>query len=119
MVGDVHRTCLHCALARALRAEADALAARGLAVTLGRSEPVWLPASGQGLSRAIRRLLRAAQAQAERSPVKLAVVDLVGKPDVEVTAAIPIGRDARVLRVAFPRHVPASLPGGFAEGVVT
>jgi hypothetical protein len=119
MVTTAPRTCLHCALARALRAESDALAAAGLAWTLGRSEPVWLPIAGQRLYRAIRRLLRAARLQAERSPVKLAVVDLVGKPDVEVSAAVPVGRDARVLRVAFPRHVAATLPGGFAEGVTT
>ncbi|MCW5893106.1 MAG: hypothetical protein KIT14_21535 [bacterium] len=119
MVVDPPRTCLHCALARALRAEADALAAAGLAIRLGRSEPVWLPASGQRLYRAIRRLLRTARLRAEHGPVKLAVVDLVGKPDVEVTAAVPVGCDARVLRVAFPRHVPAALPGGFAEGVAS
>jgi hypothetical protein len=109
------RTCLHCALARALRAEMPAFAARGMAVTFTRSEPVWLPASGAGIYRGVRRILRLARAHADRSPVKLAVVDLRGKSEVEVTATALSAERAQVFRCAFPRHAPGTLAGGFAE----
>lgn len=111
----MERTCLHCALARALRAEAPALAARGLSATLGRSDPVWLPISGARLYRALRRLLRTAEAQADAPPVKLAVLDLPGKSHVEVTATVHVGHASRVLRCAFPRHAAGTLAFGFAE----
>jgi hypothetical protein len=113
------RSCLHCSLARALRAEAGALGARGLAVTLGRSEAVWLPLPGMRVYRALRRLLRAARDAAEHGPVKLTVIDLVGKTHVEVTACVPRAGGVRVVRVAFPRHVPGTLAAGFAESVGT
>jgi len=109
------RTCLHCALARALRAEAAAFAARGLAIRLARSEPVFLPIAGGTVYRALRRLLRAACRAAERSPVKLAVLDLVGKSHVEVTATVLRGRTSHVLSCAFPCSDVATLGGGFAE----
>ena len=111
------RTCLHCALARALQAEAAALTARGVAVRFERSEPVWLPVSGTRLYRGIRRLLRQAAAQAAPGATKLAVVDLAGKSQVEVTATVPVAGGARVLGVGFPRYVPGTLARGFAEGL--
>jgi len=113
----VTRACLHCALARALGAEAAAFTASGLEVKLGRSDPVFLPASGARLYRALRRLLREARAQAERGPVKLAVLDLVGKSHVEVTAAVARGDGWRVLSCAFPHCDLAALPRGFGEHV--
>jgi len=103
------QSCLHCALARAIRRESGALAARGLAVTLGRAEPVWLPSTGARLYRALRRLLREAGSQAQGPSLKLTVIDLTGKSHVEVTATIPVGRGSRVLACAFPRHAPGSL----------
>jgi hypothetical protein len=109
------RSCLHCALARALGDESTALAAAGLTVTLGRSDPVWLPVRGAVLYRGLRRLLRAAQAGATRGTLRLAVVDLTGKSHVEVTAAVPSGRGTRVLSHAFPRFDQSLLGHGFAE----
>jgi len=110
------RTCLHCALARALKAETGALEARGVTVTMGRSDAVWLPISGARIYRAIRRLLREAAAVGEQHTVRMAVIDLLGKPEVEVTAAALLRGRATVFREAFPRVVPEPLPGGFAEG---
>ena len=111
------QSCLHCALARAIRRESSGLAARGLAVNLGRAEAVWLPSPGARLYRALRRLLRQAGTQAEGSSLKLTVIDLTGKSHVEVTATIAVGRGSRVLSCAFPRHAPGSLGGGFAEAL--
>lgn len=110
------RSCLHCALARALRSEADALAAQGLTVTFTRSDPVWLPTSGARLYRGVRRLLREARAASTGPAVKLAVLDLAGKSHVEVIATVRTARGTRVLTCAFERHVSGTLAGGFAEG---
>ena len=109
------RTCLHCALARALRAEIPAFSAVGLDIRLSRSEPVFLPVSGTTLYRGLRRLLATARTAAERSPVKLAVLDLVGKSHVEVTATVLRGQTSRVLSCAFPCSDPSTLAAGFAE----
>jgi hypothetical protein len=109
------RSCLHCALARALRAEAAAFHARGLDVRLSRSEPVFLPLGGATLYRTLRQLLGAARVAAERSPVKLAVLDLVGKSHVEVTATVLRGTTSSVFSCAFPCSDPSTLAGGFAE----
>src|SRR2546429_3926923 len=62
------RSCLHCVLARVLRAEADALRERGLEVRLGPSEAVLLPAAGAATYRTVRALLRAAIADAAGPP---------------------------------------------------
>jgi hypothetical protein len=113
------RSCLHCARARALRAEADALGGRGLAVSIGRSEAVWLPLPGMRIYRVLRRLLRDARDAAERGPLKLAVIDLPGKTHVEVTACVRRGRGVRVLGAAFARHAPGTLARGFAESLGT
>jgi hypothetical protein len=113
----VSRTCLHCALARALRAESGRFAAHGLALVFTRSDPVWLPLSGPRVYRSIRRLLREAHARAARGAVKLAVLDLPGKSHVEVTATVPTPRGVVVLAHAFPRHAPGVLAAGFAEGL--
>jgi hypothetical protein len=110
------RTCLHCALARALQSEADALAAQGLAVTFTRSDPVWLPTSGTRLYRGVRRLLQAARAASTGPGVKLAVVDLPGKSHVEVIATVTTATGTRVFSCAFARHASGTLAGGFAEG---
>ena len=110
------RACLHCALARVLSAESPALRARGLDVRLGLADPVFLPAPGGRLYRGLRRLLRAAMAEAAPpGPVKLAVLNLLGKSHVEVTAAFPSAHGTRVLSCAFPHHDPAALARGFAE----
>ena len=113
----MNRTCLHCALARALRAESAAFTARGLGVSFTRSDPVWLPMEGGRLYRAIRRLVRDARGRADNGIVKLAVLDLSGKSHVEVTATVRLGRGAVVLACAFPRHLPGTLAGGFVEGL--
>jgi hypothetical protein len=113
----VERTCLHCALARALRAESATLTARGLALHFERTEPVWLPVSGMRLYRGVRSLLRQAAAHGEPGMVKLVVLALTGKSHVEVTATVPVPSGARVFAIAFPRFVPATLARGFAEGV--
>lgn len=111
------QSCLHCALARALKRESSALAERGVTVSMGRSEPVWLPLPGSRIYRALRRLLATARVHAEGPSLKLTVIDLVGKSHVEVTATVPFGRGSRVLGTAFPRHVPGTLGGGFAEAL--
>ena len=117
--GGVSRICLHCVLARALRAEAAALEARGVTPALGHSDPVQLPVSGVRTYRRLRRLLAEAGAKAETRLVKLAVIALDGKSYVEVTATVITGRRARVLRCEFPRQVPGTLGGGFLEGLGT
>ena len=111
------QSCLHCALARALKRESASLAARGVMVSMGRSEPVWLPLPGARIYRALRRLLHAANGRAEGTWLKLTVIDLPGKSHVEVTATVPVARGSRVLAAAFPRHVPGTLAGGFAEAL--
>jgi hypothetical protein len=114
--GRAVRTCLHCALARALRAESAALAAAGLAVRLGPFAPVLLPLSGAHVYRQLRRLLTAVRGEASGG-VKVAVLDLRGKSHVEVTATVARGGGAAVLSCTFARFDPAALPLGFAEGV--
>ena len=109
------RSCLHCALARALRAESPGFARRGLTLAFARSEPVWLPQPGMRLYRDVRRLLRRAWAAADRGTVKLSVVDLPGKSHVELTATVAAGRGSSVLRCAFPRHADGTLASGFSE----
>ena len=112
----MQRSCLHCALARAVRSESSAFAGRGLTLNFARSEPVWLPSTGMRLYRGVRRLLQAARTAADGSDVKLAVIDLPGKSHVEVTVTVPIGRSAsRVLGCSFPRHARGTLARGFAE----
>src|SRR5689334_23709972 len=106
------QSCLHCALARALKRESSDLAASGLTVSMGKSEAVWLPLPGARLYRALRRLLHDARLAAEGASLKLTVIDLLGKSHVEVTATVPVGRGARVLGTAFPRHVPGTLGRG-------
>jgi hypothetical protein len=113
---DDARTCLHCALARVLQAETPALAARGVTVTMGRSDPVWVPLSGTRVYRGIRRVLRAAAAAGERHVGRLAVIDLLGKPEVEVTAAALLPARALVFRAGFARVV-GPLGSGFSEGL--
>src|SRR5262245_24330435 len=109
------RTCLHCALARALRAETLAPGSP-LRVHLGRSDPVWLPVPGRQIYRGVRALLR--EARTEADDVKLSVVDLAGKSHVEVTAVArhPDG-SSRVFVRAFPRFAPGTLARGFAEAL--
>jgi hypothetical protein len=111
----VSRICLHCVLARALRAEAPTLAERGLEVKLGPSEAVFLPGSGQKAYRRLRSLLREAAAQTNGDRLKLTVLDLPGKSHVEVTATFATAFGARVLSRAFPLQDPAMLARGFAE----
>lgn len=111
------RSCLHCALARALGDEADELLRRNVVITFGRSEPVWLPIPGSRIYRTLRRLLQRAAAVGEGHTVRLNIIDLTGKPHVEVTAAAIVGAHADVFACAFPRFVAATLPRGFGEGL--
>jgi hypothetical protein len=111
----MRRICLHCVLARVLRAEAETLSARGLDVKLGPSPPVFLPGSGQKVYRRLRSLLREAAAQTTGDRLKLSVLDLPGKSHVEVTVAFATAVGARVLSRAFPLQDPAMLARGFAE----
>lgn len=116
--GAVARACLHCALARALRAESAVFTARRLEVRLSLVDPILLPARGARLYRALRRLLRgAAQIADAPGTLKVAVIALRGKSHVEVTATVPAGRGARVSSCAFPLFVPGALAGGFAEAL--
>ena len=109
------RVCLHCVLARALRAEAEILHERGLEVKLGPSQAVFLPGSGSTTYRRLRSLLREAATQTNGDRLKLSVLDLPGKSHVEVTATFATALGARVLSRAFPLHDPAMLARGFAE----
>ncbi|HZP43328.1 MAG TPA: hypothetical protein VFD84_17710 [Candidatus Binatia bacterium] len=109
------RVCLHCVLHRALEAERQAFAARGLDPRLGKTDAVFLPLRASEVYRGLRTLLRAAHARAERAPVKLAVLAAVGKSHVEVIATVLRGRKSEVLSCAFPLTDVASLSGGFAE----
>ena len=112
------RSCLHCALRRALEVEGPALAARRLTVLLGRSDPVWLPVAGGRVYRRLRRLFQEVLARADAgSPVRLAVIVQDGKGHVELTAAFRREGSWTVRMVEFPRYVGAALPGGFVEGL--
>jgi hypothetical protein len=113
----MRRSCLHCALARALRDETDELLRRGVVVTIGRSEAVWLPIPGSRIYRGLRRLLRRAVAVGEGHTVRLNIIDLAGKAHVEVTAAALAGPRAAVFSSAFPHFVAAALASGFGEGL--
>jgi len=101
-------------MARAVRAESTGAANAGT-ISFVRSEPVWLPAPGMRLYRDLRRLLRQARAEAGGGPIKLSVLDLLGKSHVEVTATVSSGRSTRVLACSFPRHAAGMLGQGFAE----
>ncbi|TMA38998.1 MAG: hypothetical protein E6J75_10575 [Deltaproteobacteria bacterium] len=110
------RTCLHCVLGRAMRAESAASRDGELALALRCSEPTWLPLEGGRLYRELRGFLREAREAARRGLVKLAVLDLPGKSHVEVTAVVrPPGGKARVLSRSFPRQTLEALGSGFAE----
>ena len=109
------RTCLHCAMVRAIEAESEALRVRDVSVVVGRSDAVWVPISGARVYRGIRRLLRQVTPVAGGRVVRLSVVDLVGKPHVEVMAAALLPARAAVFGVEFPRVVAATLDGGFGE----
>lgn len=112
------RVCLHCALARVLRIEAAAFAERGIELSVRLCDPAWVPGTGVHVYRCLRRLVQEARAQAAGGPVKLAIHDVPGKSDVEVTATIRTGAGARVLACAFPRYRVSALAGGFAEGAL-
>ena len=110
------RTCLHCALGRAMRAETATSRGGELVLMLRRSEPTWLPIEGPRLYRELRGFLRETREAARRGLVTLAVLDLPGKSHVEVTAVVRApGRKTRVLSRAFPRQTLDVLGGGFAE----
>ncbi len=110
------RTCLHCVLVRALAAEEAALARAGMTVRVRAAPPVALPHAAAGVYREIRSLLRDAMAQAAPGVLRLTLVDLPGRPFVEVLAAIAAGGRTRILGRSFPRHVEGTLAGGFVEG---
>ncbi len=110
------RTCLHCALARAVRRETDRLRAVGLDVVVLTGERVWLPESGAIVYRRLRQLLRDAIAKASDGQLTVRVLDSVaGKSHVEVTVTLnAAGRDV-VLSCACPRQLLEMLSGGFCE----
>ena len=112
------RVCLHCALARLVRTEAAAFAERGIQLTVRLCDPAWVPGSGVQVYRALRRLVQDARAQAGDEPVKLAILNGVGKSHVEVTATVRTRDGARILSCAFPRYSAGTLAGGFAEGAL-
>ena len=109
------RTCLHCVLSRALRAETSRLRGHGLEPTVGPARAVLLPVPGREIYRGLRGLLRDAAGAGQGGRLKVTVVDLPGKSHVEVTAVVTGGRGGRVHSRAFPRCVPGSLGLGFAE----
>ncbi|HLK11118.1 MAG TPA: hypothetical protein VKW76_07040 [Candidatus Binatia bacterium] len=111
------RTCLHCVLARALRAEAPGLARARVEVIVRRSGPLLLPRPGGAIYRALRGLLREAGRLGAGGRVKVAVHDFVGKSHVEVAATVVAGGRVRLLGRAFARHAEGSLGGGFLEGL--
>jgi hypothetical protein len=111
------RTCLHCVLARALAAEEAALARAGMTVRVRATPPVALPHAAAGIYREIRRLLHDAMAQAAPGVLRVTLVDLPGRPCVEVLAAVAAGGRTRVLGRSFPRHVEGTLASGFVEGM--
>lgn len=114
------RTCVHCVLGRVLRRETETFAARGLQLSMGQSEAVWLPESGQRLYRRLHRLVRTAALQADSdSPLKIVVHDLCGKSHVEVTASFRASERQEVLGCALPRYVLRTLWLGFEGDSVT
>jgi hypothetical protein len=112
------RVCLHCALARLLRAEAAAFAERNIEITVRLCDPAWVPGTGVHVYRLLRRLVQDARDQAGEGPVKLAILNVAGKSHVEVTATIRTPDGARVLGCTFPRYRVSALAGGFAEGAL-
>lgn len=110
--------CLHCVLSRALRAAAPALGERGITVKIARVEPIWLPASGARMYRALRRLVTSMLILAQGGPIKLTLLNTPGRPHVEVLAVVPVEHSFRTLTCTFPRHVPGTLDAGFAEGAL-
>ena len=111
------RSCLHCALVRALLAEADAFPARAQELMLHRGEPVWLPWPGGRVYRELRRLLADARAVADGGAITPSILDMIGKSHVEVIVKVGTGRHVRVLSRTFGRTAPGSLSGGFLEGL--
>lgn len=110
------RTCLHCVLVRALRAEWRNLEEAGLEVTPVRGHAAWVPGGGGRVYRRLRRLLRDAREGAERGGrLNVGVVDQTGKSHIEVIAALRTRGRGRVFTAAFPRPVLATLVLGFAE----
>jgi hypothetical protein len=95
--------------------EAEGVTATGPVVRIGRSEPLWLPIAGSRIYRELRRLLRAARAQAGDS-LKLTVLDLPGKAHVEVLATVGRrGERSRTRSALFARCATEHLAAGFAE----
>ena len=110
------RTCLHCVLQRALRAETDDLLNAHLRLTVTRSEPVWLPEAGTIIYRHLRRLLRESMKEAlPGTPLKISVIDQVGKSYVEVTAVFRGAEGWRTASCSLARYELENLWGGFAE----
>jgi hypothetical protein len=111
------RICVHCVLARVLRAEAPALARAGLSIGVRPGPPVLLPHAPVLVYRELRDLLREAAAGALGPTVRLALVDLAGRHCVEVTASVRSARGTRIFSRTFARHVDGTLEGGFLEGL--
>jgi hypothetical protein len=111
----VTRSCLHCVLNRVLAAEADAFAARQLEVVRGREEASWLPDRGGSVYRRLKGLFRDVGTVASPGPVRITVLDAVGRSHVEVLATFAEGRGWRTLSCLLPRYVLATLWHGYAE----
>jgi hypothetical protein len=112
----MQRACVHCVLARAVRAESAACTASGVTLVIGHCDPVWLPTPGPRLYRSLRRLVSEALLLTGRERVTLSVWGAWGKSFVDVTAILQRDRQVRLLRRSFPRHVPGTLESGFVEG---
>jgi hypothetical protein len=112
------RSCLHCALRRALDHEERTLAAAGLDVVVRGAEATWLPVPGSRLYRRLRVLLRSVVAQAEPGQLRLALHGIVpARSQVEVVIAYRSQRRWRTTSYAFPRFVESTLVHGLVEGV--
>jgi hypothetical protein len=112
------RSCLHCALDRALRHEERALAAARLEVVFRGTEATWLPVPGARLYRRLRVLLRSVVAQAEPGQLRLALHGVVpARSQVEVVLAYRSQRRWHTTSCVFPRFVESALAHGVVEGV--
>jgi hypothetical protein len=115
---ELTRTCLHCVLQRVLRAESDDLMRAGLELTLSHSQASWVPQPGRRVYRRLRRLLQQSMTEAvSGTPLKIAIVDQVGKSYVEVTAIFCTAEGWKTISCPLPRYDLSRLWGGFAESI--
>ena len=110
------RSCLHCALERALRAERAPLEASGLEVEVLSSGGALLPVRAGRMYRELRQLLREVRGRAHPGQLRLVVLGgVAGKSYVEVTATFRTANGWHVESRTFSRYVLGALWPGFAE----